>query len=99
MELLGLSFTEMEDNQGEARCCGGGGLMKAVNQGLESAIAQKRLNQVEVIGAKAVISACPSCKMTLSEAANARETGINVWDLVEVTAYSLGILPPEIKRG
>jgi Fe-S oxidoreductase len=99
MELLGLSFTEMEDNQSEARCCGGGGLMKAVNQGLESSIAQKRLDQVEVIGAKAVISGCPSCKMTLSEAANSRETGINVWDLAEVTAYSLGILPPEIKRG
>jgi Fe-S oxidoreductase/FAD/FMN-containing dehydrogenase len=98
MELLGLNFTEMEDNQGEARCCGGGGLMKAVNRGLESLIANKRLDQAEAIGAKSVISGCPSCKMTLSEAADARGTGINTWDLAEVTAYSLGILPPEIKR-
>ncbi len=98
MEILGLSFTEMVDSHDEARCCGGGGLMKAVNQGLESSIALKRLNQVESIGAKAVISGCPSCKMTLSEAANVKGTGINVWDLVEVTAYSLGILPPEIKK-
>lgn len=98
MELLGLNFTEMEDIRDEARCCGGGGLMKAVNQGLESSIAQKRIDQIEAVGAKAVISGCPSCKMTLSEAANSRGTGISVWDLAEVTAYSLGILPPEIKK-
>jgi Fe-S oxidoreductase len=72
--------------------------MKAVNQELESSIALKRLDQVESIGAKAVISGCPSCKMTLSEAANVKGTSINVWDLAEVTAYSLGILPPEIKK-
>ena len=99
VELLGLSFTEMEDSHGEARCCGGGGLMKAINPGLESAIAQKRIDQVEATGAKSVISGCPSCKMTMSEAANSRGTGINVWDIAEVTAYSLGMLPPEIKKG
>ncbi len=73
--------------------------MKAINPGLESAIAQKRIDQVEATGAKSVISGCPSCKMTMSEAANSRGTGINVWDIAEVTAYSLGILPPEIKKG
>lgn len=98
MELLGLNFTEMEDSHGEARCCGGGGLMKAVNPDLEKAIAQKRIDQVEATGAMSVISGCPSCKMTMSEAANSRGTGINVWDIAEVTAYSLGILPPEIKK-
>ncbi|MFQ6053682.1 MAG: heterodisulfide reductase-related iron-sulfur binding cluster, partial [Candidatus Bathyarchaeia archaeon] len=82
----------------EALCCGGGGLLKAVNQGLESALALRRLRQAEAVGAEAVVSGCPSCKMTLSDAAERRGGGISVLDISEITAYALGILPPEIRR-
>jgi heterodisulfide reductase subunit D len=80
---------ELPENKSDGRCCGGGGLLQAVNAELRLQIAQHRVNQAKETGAKILVSACPSCKMALLDAIHSMNTEMKMVDLTELVAQKL----------
>jgi glycolate oxidase len=58
MELL-----EYDKNRKNALCCGGGGIMKAIDLGVSQSIGLKKVDEAIAKGAKQLVSSCPSCNM------------------------------------
>jgi Fe-S oxidoreductase len=85
-------FVEMPENKINARCCGAGGMFKAIDPDLSLKLAKKRVEQAQKLGATIVTSACPTCKSNLDEAAVDMESDIQVLDITEVVAQQLGLM-------
>jgi heterodisulfide reductase subunit D len=83
------SYVELPGNKFNVECCGGGGLYKAADLDRSLAIAQKRINQAENKRAATLTTACPSCYMTLSQAARQKKSEVKVSDFAEVVAEQL----------
>jgi glycolate oxidase len=92
--LPGVELMEFAQNRALAKCCGGGGGVKAFDNPLAGDIALNRIKAAIAMGADAVVSACPSCKNSLNQAAaRARKEKIGkikVLDLTELVAGRLG---------
>ncbi|MEM4699700.1 MAG: (Fe-S)-binding protein [Candidatus Nezhaarchaeales archaeon] len=82
---------ELPGNRLNTYCCGGGGLLQAVNNELRLKIAKRRLREAVEAGADVLASACPSCKASLAEAAREGGLGVEVLDVVELVARALGL--------
>ena len=67
--IPGLKLAEFAENRNFAKCCGGGGGFKAYDTPMSLAIAEKRVLAAIAAGADTVVSACPTCKSNLSQAA------------------------------
>jgi glycolate oxidase len=91
--LPGVELMEFPQNRALAKCCGGGGGVKAFDNQLGGDIAFERIKQAIALGAEAVVSACPSCKNSLNQAAaRARKEKvgkIRVLDITELVAARL----------
>jgi len=95
LEFIGCELVEMEKTGDESLCCGGGGLLKSSNLDLSSKIAVERAKQAARTGAKLIVTACPSCELSLREGIQAiKESKLKVLDIVEVVAIQTGLLPP-----
>ncbi|PUA32103.1 MAG: hypothetical protein B9J98_04440 [Candidatus Terraquivivens tikiterensis] len=86
------SFREMPESKRDVRCCGGGGILQAVNDELRLSIAEKRVRQAQALGAEILTSACPACKITLMDGAKRIGAKIRVLDVVELFAGRLGLI-------
>jgi heterodisulfide reductase subunit D len=86
------TFIEMPENKVNARCCGAGGLLAAIDTDLAKRLANKRVEQAEEIGATILTSACPACKSSLDAAAADADSDLQVLDIVEVIAQQLGLI-------
>lgn len=87
-----FSFKEMPENKRDVRCCGGGGILQAVNEELRLNIAEKRVRQVEALGAEILTSACSACKITLMDGNKKIGLKMQVLDVVELFVRQLGLL-------
>ncbi|HDD69109.1 MAG TPA: 4Fe-4S dicluster domain-containing protein [Candidatus Korarchaeota archaeon] len=94
LESVGCELIEMERAGENSLCCGGGGLLKASNADLSSRISVERARQASMTGAEVLVSACPSCILSLKEGAQAIEGRLKVLDIVEVVASQTGLIPP-----
>ncbi|MFH1090562.1 MAG: FAD-linked oxidase C-terminal domain-containing protein, partial [Pseudomonadota bacterium] len=65
--LPGVELVEFPLNRNLAKCCGGGGGVKAVDNPLAGDIAYDRVLQAINVGADTIVSACPSCKNSLNQ--------------------------------
>lgn len=88
-----LKFIELPKTKKDCRCCGGGGLLKATNPELALKIASKKLDETKETGAEIIASACPACKLNLSDAIEEREAKIEMLDITEIVARALGVSP------
>ncbi|MEM2058643.1 MAG: (Fe-S)-binding protein, partial [Thermoproteota archaeon] len=86
------SFKEMPENRRDVRCCGGGGILQAVNDELRLNIAEKRVKQAKALEAEILTSACPACKITLMDGTKKVGAKIQVLDVVELFARRLGLM-------
>jgi len=90
------SFTnklvELPENKMDTRCCGGGGLLQAVDNDLRIKIAQSRIKQAKGIKTEFLASACPACKLTLIDAAKSMNSNIKVLDITELIAQKIGLM-------
>jgi len=75
---------ELEDSREYSVCCGSGGDLLASNQDLSLGLAEKRLNQVERIGADTVVTACPSCIRGMIMAKTAAKKQLNIVDISQL---------------
>ncbi|MEM2900305.1 MAG: (Fe-S)-binding protein [Thermoplasmata archaeon] len=78
--IPGITFKEMQYNRSEARCCGGGGGVRAAFSDLAEAIASTRTEEAKKI-ADLLITSCPFCVNNLKKG---DKTKIEIKDLVEV---------------
>ena len=81
--VRGAELVEMQANREHSNCCGGGGMYFALEFENSIAIAEKRLREVPS-GVEVVVSACPSCEVTLSVAAREGGVDVEVIDLAEL---------------
>lgn len=80
----GLSMVEMPNRREMADCCGGGGNLQAVDKGLSTAIAVKRVREAAATGAEVLTSACQQCVQTLQAAARQEKIPLEVIDVTEL---------------
>jgi heterodisulfide reductase subunit D len=87
--IPGVELVEMEDSGQDAMCCGGGGNLESLDPDLSRAIAKRRLEQAQGVGAEAIISACQQCERTLSMAARREKIRVKVMDVVQLLRAAL----------
>jgi dimethylglycine catabolism B len=71
----------------EGECCGGGGLVPLTFPAVPRGQADRRLSEAELFLTPLVISACPTCKRTLSRSQHAAR--VEVADLISLVAWSI----------
>ena len=82
--IPGVELVEMADNRDAALCCGGGANLESLSPELSAAVARRRLEQAQAVGAEAIISACQQCERTLAMAARREKIRIRVMDVVQL---------------
>jgi len=87
--IPGIELVEMVRNRENTWCCGGGGALKGTNSALSLEIGKDKVRQLLATGAKLVVSACPSCKMSVNEAARALGVDLRAIDITEFVAEHL----------
>jgi len=91
--IPGLQLLEFKENRSLAKCCGGGGGLKAYNIDLSGEIAYRRVLDAVELGAEIIVSACPTCKSTLQQATvrvrKEKKGRLKVMDITEVVAEAL----------
>lgn len=75
----------------ESKCCGAGGMLKAVNPELSQLIATSRLKTLVEVSPETILTACPSCELNLKEAALKSNFRIEILDIAEIVARELGL--------
>lgn len=87
-KIPNIKLLEFEKNREDARCCGGGGAMKAIAPNLSADIAYEKVLEASEMEADIIVSACPSCKSTLKAgvAKLKKEKGkkLKVMDITEI---------------
>ena len=93
-KIPGVTFVEMDRCRENSDCCGmgGGRMWMEIPKGLVSsqAIAEKKLKQALATGAEVLLTACPFCRVTLTDAVKAMgmEKSIQVMDITELVAQA-----------
>ena len=92
-KVPGVTLIEFKNNRLLAKCCGGGGGLKAFNNELSGEIAYHRALEALEVGADTIVSACPACKSNLNLAAakirKEKKGRLKVLDLTELVAESI----------
>jgi glycolate oxidase len=88
-----VELIEFPQNRNLAKCCGGGGGLKAFDTEMSLEISYKRAQQASGMGADVIVSACPSCKSNLQVAAarlrKEKKGKMKVMDITELVAEAL----------
>ena len=88
-----VELIEFPQNRNLAKCCGGGGGLKAFDTEMSLEISYKRVQQASDVGADTIVSACPACKANLQIAAarlrKEKKGRIKVMDITELVAEAL----------
>ncbi len=92
-KIPGVTLVEFKNNRLLAKCCGGGGGLKAFATDLSGEIAYQRMLEALEVGAEVVVSACPSCKSNLQVASarlrKEKKGRIKVMDITELVAEAI----------
>ena len=90
LERLGVRIIEMEHNRHFSTCCGGGGGLRAVDDRLSIEISKNRVRDALKVGAKMIVTVCPTCEPTLLRASGRLVNEIDqfidvrsLWDLLD----------------
>ncbi len=91
--IPGVTLIEFKNNRLLAKCCGGGGGVKAFDTGLSSEIAYQRMLEALDIGVDTVVSGCPACKSNLQIASSKlrreKKGRIKVMDITELIGEAM----------
>jgi len=87
--IKGLKFVELDASRYESHCCGGGGGLLASYPELAFSVAERRVREVEDIGAGGVVSACSICEFTLGRAARYSGSKVKVLDIADLVLKAM----------
>lgn len=87
--IPGLTFLEMAQHGPDSLCCGGGGDIAMYATDVSAGVAQKRMRQAEMVGARYIVSACQQCKRTLADGARKARIRIRPIDVTELVWKSV----------
>jgi len=87
--IPGIRLMEMDRIKEYAWCCGAGGGVNESNPEFAVWTAVERIKEAEVTGAEAIVSACPWCEKTLSEAVKECGSRLKVYDIVELAEKAI----------
>jgi glycolate oxidase len=94
LQRLGVDIVEMEHNRYFSTCCGGGGGLRTVDDGLAIEISKNRIRDAIDVGAEMIVTVCPTCESTLLRAAgrmvNQIDKFVEVQSLWDLLSQSLG---------
>jgi Fe-S oxidoreductase len=80
-----LDLVEMPLNRNLARCCGAGGGLWSLNNGVAMNSAyEKLIKDVSPLGVPALVTVCPTCNINFRYTAFRKSMGIKVYDLMEI---------------
>ncbi len=82
--IPGLEFVELLHNRSEAPCCGGGGDFEMLDPTMTQRIATHLIDEAHRAKAERLIVACPQCKRTSVNGAEALESSLKIVDIAEV---------------
>jgi heterodisulfide reductase subunit D len=85
----GVTLVELPRNRERCQCCGGGGNLEMIDAELSSAIAKRKIEEVESTGAQVVITACQQCVRTMTTYARRNRVPIDVMDLTQLVHRAL----------
>ncbi len=92
-KIPGVTLLEFKNNRLLAKCCGGGGGLKAFNTDLSGEIAYQRMLEALEVGADIVVSACPACKANLQLGAarlrKEKKGRLKVMDITELVGEAM----------
>lgn len=87
--IPGITLVEMARNAENSFCCGGGGGVPAAFPDFTAWTASERLNEADATGAEAVVSACPFCSESFTDALSAKPGKLKYYDIIELVASAL----------
>lgn len=87
--IPGVNLVEMRKNRFDSHCCGGGGVLLAINPDMAFSITSKRLNEAIETKAKAVISSCPICVEVFKRKIRYENIKFKAYDIVELIAKTV----------
>lgn len=88
-KIPGVELVEMERIREYAWCCGSGGGVKSAFSDLALFAAKERCDEALRTGAQALVSTCPFCWRNLSDAIEAYNLNLKMYDLIELLWESM----------
>ncbi len=87
--IPGLRLVEMVRIRERAWCCGAGGGVIDAFPDFALWTALERVNEAKSTGAEAIVTACPWCKRSLSDAIEESGDGLRIYDVVEILEQAI----------
>jgi len=87
--IPGVNLVELSDNRENCRCCGGGGNLEMIDTKLSGEIAKRKIDDVMMTGAEAVITSCQQCVRTMNTYVRRNKIPIEVMDITELVKRAL----------
>jgi Fe-S oxidoreductase len=82
--IPGLKLVEMDRIKEYAWCCGAGGGVTESNPEFSIWTAKERINEAELTGASAIVTACPWCEKNFTSAMKVSGGKLKVYDVAEL---------------
>lgn len=90
--IPGVKLTEAELSRDKGRCCGAGGGRMWIEEKVGRRVNEMRLEDLKETKANTAATACPFCKIMVSDAINQTKTeNFETYDVVELLAQSVQI--------
>jgi Fe-S oxidoreductase len=87
--IPGLELVEMVRNAENAFCCGGGGGVTDAFPDFAQWVAAQRLDEARSTGAEALVSCCPFCRDSFTDALTVNHGNLKYYDLTELVVNTL----------
>jgi heterodisulfide reductase subunit D len=92
ISYLTSNLIEFEDYGLDSKCCGGGGLLQAVDNDMRINIVKEKLDEAIAKEADVLVSACPACKLAFVDGVREFKMDLEIRDIHELVAKRLGVL-------
>jgi len=89
--IPGIELVEMYPTKHAAWCCGAGGGVKDSNPDLALDIGTEKIPLIKETGASVLASSCPFCKANFMDVIDKAKEPIQVKDITELVAESMGV--------